>query len=198
MRPQVLLIHGFNVSDKGVGSVGELRGYFAAESFPYHIHKYGHVMLLETRFMNDNIAKDVAEFIENADRPVVAVGHSNGCAIIYLAMTLYGARPKHCVFINPALVRDIDLPAHCSYDVWHSPSDRPVKLARWLPRTKYRPWGDMGAVGANPKEGLDLVNYNKEDNYLVSSNEHSDVFHTSKLSYFGPLIVGTVVSRISK
>lgn len=197
MRPQVLLIHGFNVSDKGVGSVGELRGFFAAKNYPYHILKYGHSFLLDTRFRNDNVARRVAEYIKNADRPVVVVGHSNGCTITYLAMTLYGAKPGHCVFINPALRSDIKLPNVCSYDVWHSPSDKPVKWARWLPKAKFRPWGDMGAVGALSVEGLDLINFNKEVAYEVISDRHSDVFSTEKLSFYGPLIVDTVERRLS-
>jgi pimeloyl-ACP methyl ester carboxylesterase len=199
MKPQVLLIHGFNVSDKGVGSVGELRGYLASEGFPYHILKYGLFRLWKTRTQNDNVAEQVAAFVKNAKAPVILIGHSNGCTISHLAVKYYGAEPLHCVFINPALAVDTKLEGPCSYDVWHSPSDRPVKWARFLPDSKWRPWGAMGAYGANLtdyNEKADIVNYNKETNFEHSSKEHSDVFKTPLLSYFGPLIVNTLKERL--
>ena len=199
MLPQVLLIHGFNVKDRGVGSVGELRGYLAAEGFPYHIMKYGFFELWKTRTKNDDVARDVAAFVKNSDRPVVIIGHSNGCTITYLAMRYYDAVPIHCVFVNPALPADITLPKVCSYDVWHSPSDKPVKWARMLPKSKWRPWGAMGAYGATKNgtnRGVDVIDYNKEKDYSVSSAGHSDVFKTPLLSYFGPKIIQTMKKRI--
>lgn len=198
MNPQILLIHGFNVWDGGKATVGELRGYFAARDMPYHILKYGHFGLWDARTKNDNVARQVADFVTRAKEPVVCIGHSNGCAIIYLAITKYNAHPAHCVFINPALEADaLEQPLPISFDIWHSPSDKPVKWARFLPKTQFRPWGDMGAVGAtNGKPDSRIVNYNKETDYPVSSNEHSDVFRTEKLSFFGPLIVNTTLQRI--
>lgn len=196
MKPQVLLIHGFNVWDGGQQTVGELRGYFAALGCPYHILNYGHFGLLDTRFKNDNVARQTAEFINNSKQPVIVVSHSNGSTITYLSITLYGAKPAHCVFINPALKNDVIFPEHCpTVDVWHSPSDQPVKISKLLPASNFRPWGEMGSTGyiGNDKR---VRNFNKESNFAVSSKEHSDVFTTEKLSYFGPIIAGTALARI--
>lgn len=190
MKPQILLIHGYNVWDKGDTTVGELRGYYAAEGCPYHILKYGHFGLWDTRTKNDDVARQATAFITNADRPVIVVGHSNGAAIIYLAMKLYGAKPAHVVLVNPALVRNLRMPEQCpSVDIWHSPSDAPVKWAKWLPSTQMRPWGDMGAYGPSYTDDPRLNVINKEHEFAVSSKEHSDAFRTELLSFFGPLIV---------
>lgn len=195
MKPQILLIHGFNVWDKGKSTVGELRGYFAELGYAYHILKYGHFGLWDVRTKNDNVARQVAEFISNSERPVIVVGHSNGCAIIYLAMKMYGAKPKHCVLINPALKRDIKLPRTCNtIDIWHSPSDKPVRMAKYLLKTKLMPWGAMGADGISYQDKR-VKQFNKETDYPVSSSSHSDVFSTEKLSFFGPLISKTAIDR---
>jgi len=195
VKLQVLLIHGFNVWDKGVGSVGELRGYCAALDLPYHILKYGHFGLWDARTKNDNVARQVKEFIDNSNDPVIVIAHSNGCTITQLAIELYAAAPEHCIFINPALRHDINLPNVCTYDIWHSPSDRPVKWAKYLPRTNFRPWGDMGAVGST-LGASHVLNYDKENGTAVSSKKHSDVFSTELLSFFAPLILRTALQRI--
>lgn len=187
MNVQALLVHGVNIWDGGRATVGELRGYFAARDVAYHILKYGHINPITTRFKNSNIAKKVADFANNSDQPILAVGHSNGCCIIHLAIQLYGANIEHAIFINPALDIETNLGHKTTFDVWHSPSDIPVRLARLLPKSKFRPWGAMGAYGA--KEAGNVRNFNKERDFAISSNRHSDCFHTEKLSYFGPLMV---------
>jgi len=195
MMPQVLLVHGFNVWDGGLASVAELSTYFEEYDCPVHVIKYGHFGLWDVRTKNDNIALQVATFIGNSQRPVIVVGHSNGAAIIYLSMILHGAKPARVVYINPALNRDIDFPTNCpQYDVWHSPSDRPVGLAKYLLPTKFRPWGDMGAVGPTHRAPHIHV-YNKEHDYCVISQTHSDVFLPEKIAYFGPLIASTALGR---
>ncbi|KKL96041.1 hypothetical protein LCGC14_1848480, partial [marine sediment metagenome] len=68
---------------------------------------------------------------------------------------------------------------------WHSPSDKALRVARWLP---FHTWGRMGAVGYKGDDPS-YVNYNKEDDFERSSSLHGDVFDPPKLKYFGPLIV---------
>lgn len=195
---QALLVHGFNVWDGGKDTVGELRGYFAAEDVAYHILNYGHFGLWDARRKNDDVAKRVASFSHNSEEPVIAVGHSNGCAIIHLAITLYDANIEHAVYINPALDINTTMPIGTSFDVWHSPSDKPVKLARLLPKAKFRPWGAMGAFGSSDRLNSEVRNFNKETDFSVSSKEHSDVFKTKKLSYFGPRIVRQAVEKLNE
>tara|TARA_B110000240_G_C13322566_1_gene377777 strand:+ start:199 stop:378 length:180 start_codon:yes stop_codon:yes gene_type:complete len=57
----------------------------------------------------------------------------------------------------------------------------------------------MGAYGATKNgtnRGVDVIDYNKEKDYSVSSAGHSDVFKTPLLSYFGPKIIQTMKKRI--
>ena len=61
--------------------------------------------------------------------------------------------------------------------------------------TFIRRWGEMGATGY---KGTDprFINYNKEDDFDVSSQSHLDIFFVKeKLDFFGPLIVKAVVEN---
>lgn len=190
MNTLVILVHGFNVWDGGRATVGKLRPFYAAHGIPYIMVNYGHFGLGETYWKNKKIAKKIAEACTNAKlsgNKVILVGHSNGCAIIHQAAEKYGAEIHKAVYINPALDKDTE-PAESmgALDVWHSPSDKPVKWSRKLP---FHPWGEMGAtgyIGNSPK----VYNINKEKNYPVRSKEHSDVFSVEKLPYFAPRIIG--------
>lgn len=124
---------------------------------------------------------------QKAGYAIVAVGHSNGCAIIHRATTLYDASISRCIYINPALKKDLAPALQVDrFDVWHSPDDKPVKWSKWLPKSEARPWGEMGAVGytGSDKRGF---NHNKQDDFPVVSREHSDMFDVDKLAYFGPI-----------
>ncbi len=191
-----LLIHGFNVWDGGRQTVGKLRPFFADINMPYIMLNYGHFGLLDTRFKNDKIAKRVVRACSSANLAgykVIAVGHSNGCAIIHRATTKYLAAIEQAVYINPALKKDL-VPGKqvLRVDVWHSPSDRPVKLAKLLPFANARPWGEMGATGYRGDDGR-MRNRDKEYDYRVDSCEHSDMFKMEKLAFFGPKVVSTLI-----
>lgn len=193
MKSIAILIHGFNVWDGGRGSVGKLRPFFADLGAPYVMVNYGHFGLLDTRFKNRKIAHRVADAVTSARVKgfdnIVVVGHSNGCAIAHIAATC-GAQIDRAVFINPALKKDIEIPASIkSLDVWHSPSDIPVRLARYLLPSGARPWGRMGADGYAGNDSR-VRNFNKETDYQIESREHSDAFDIERITYFGPLIAG--------
>ena len=186
----VILIHGFNVWDGGRATVGRLAPFFNARGIPHFAVNYGHFGLLETRLKNIRVAKRVALACRAAaNQKVIVVGHSNGCAIAHLAASEFGAKIDKAVYINPALKKDMPLPDSVpELDVWYSPSDRPVRLARWLLPSRMRPWGEMGATGYQGVEDSRITNFNKQENYRVQSSEHSDVFTLSKLPFFGSLI----------
>jgi pimeloyl-ACP methyl ester carboxylesterase len=190
VKELVILVHGFNVWDGGISTVGKLRPFFAEERYPYIMLDYGTFDIVKTYLKNKKVAKEVATACENAKLSgyeVIVVGHSNGCAIIDIASKEFNAPIKKAVYINPALNKDKERsPTVGSIDVWHSPSDKPVKWAKLLP---FHPWGEMGAtgyIGEDPK----IVNYNKEDMKL-SSSEHSDMFSTELLPFYGRLVVKT-------
>ncbi|MDC0003786.1 alpha/beta hydrolase [Porticoccaceae bacterium] len=191
----VILIHGFNVWDGGRATVGRLAPFFNALGVPHFAVNYGHFGLLETRFKNIKVAERVAAACKAAvGQKVIVIGHSNGCAIAHLAARAFGAKIDKMVYINPALKKDMPLPASVgALDVWHSPSDKPVRVSKWLLPSRMRPWGEMGATGYQGGEDTRITNFNKEVNYPVHSSEHSDVFTLSKLPYFGPLITKTAI-----
>ena len=198
MKVLTIFIHGFNISDKGIGTVGKLRSFFAPYG-PYVMLSYGWFGLLGTRYKNDKIAKRLNETVVNAKKggySVIVVGHSNGCAIIHRASHLYDTPIDKVVYINPALIRyNTPKKGVLAVDVWYSPSDGPVKWAKWLPKSDSRPWGEMGARGYKGND-IRVISFNKEDEFAVSSKEHSDIFEAEKLSYFGPLIAETAIKSI--
>jgi hypothetical protein len=177
-------VHGFNASS-GANNVGRLRPYFEGAGFRVRELNYGWSGPLRVRLCNRGIALALAALVEPG---TIGVGHSNGCAILQRA-SLSGARFEQLVFVNPALDRGAEIgPQVKRIHVWHSPSDKPVRLARFMLR---HPWGDMGAKGyrgADPR----FINYDKEHGFPVSSRGHSDVFEAPALEFFGPLIVSAL------
>lgn len=183
---RAILVHGFNVHDGGKGTVGKLAPYLEAAGYDVRIFKYGWMGLISVRLFNDRLAELLADMCDEDD---LLIGHSNGCCLIHQAGS-HGAKFKRIVYINPALDRNAPLSPKASVlHVWHSPSDKPVAWARFLPD---HPWGDMGAWGYQGKFDPRITNFNKETCYRVSSREHSDVFTGERLKFFGPMIVANI------
>lgn len=192
MNQRVILLHGFNVRDEGIATVGRLAPYFEAAGFRVKRPRYGWTFLLfGVRYMNPRAARMIADMAEPGD---VVVGHSNGCAIAVGAAE-QGAPFSQLVLINPALDSDHKFPSQLErIHVWHSPSDAPVRWAKWLP---WHTWGDMGAVGYRGPFDPRVTCYNKQNGFPVSSSGHSDIFASGKLEYFAPLIVRAVSQHSS-
>lgn len=146
---------------------------------------YGWTGLLGVRFATWKRARELAAMSRFGD---AAIGHSNGCNLIIEA-AWRGAQFRRVVFINPALDSDAPLPPSIqSAHVWHSPSDLPVRFAKFL---WFHPWGDMGAKGFTGDDPR-YINHDKENDYAKRSRSHSDVFGEPLLDYFAPLIVDGV------
>jgi len=183
--PRVILVHGFNVRDKGAGSIDKLEPYLKARDFRVSQFDYGWLFLLGVRFKTRKHARRLAAMSQPGD---FAIGHSNGCNLIVEA-AWRGARFKRVVFINPALDSDTPLPPQIERaDVWHSPSDKAVRFARFL---WFHPWGEMGATGYTGS-GSRYRNFNKQFDFARSSDSHSDVFSDALLPYFAPHIVAAM------
>lgn len=181
------LLHGFNVTDP-MKSVGKLIPYLEQEDIEPKLFRYGWIFLLGARFGNKRIARMFADVVEEGD---MVIGHSNGCCIAHMAAHL-GAPIERMAYINPALDRDARLAKQVQHlDVWHSPSDKPVRFARVLP---WNAWGDMGAVGYSGKPDTRITNFDKEHMQIAHSDSHSDVFTYPKIRYFGPNIVQKLLS----
>lgn len=143
---RVWLVHGFNVSDRGLGTTDSMRSHYEAEGFEVHEFDTGWRGLSMVRFGNAKHARRLAQGIHEGD---ILVGHSDGCNIIdQAAWRLAGAdspRPLACIYYNPALDQDAPLaPQIKSTLIFHTQSDWIVKLAAWF---KWHPWGKMGATG---------------------------------------------------
>lgn len=201
MKYIALLIHGINVHNPAK-SVGKLQTFFEANGIPCVMVDYIHTGFLGARWKNRKIAQKVATITkaikENNGVKIVAVGHSNGCAIAHLATKEFDAHINYLIYINPALKRTLtpgSVVEQC--DVYHSPSDRPVKVSKFLSKItkaiskdwyKARPWGEMGAYGYKGDDPV-MVNYDKENDSPVCSSEHSDLFDFDKIAFFGTVIV---------
>jgi len=191
----VWLVHGFNVSDGGSGSIARLRPFLEAAGFEVKLFRYGWTALLmilpiTARLLNRRLARLLADVIDAGD---IVIGHSNGACIAKLAADL-GAPIGQLILINPALDADVTFaPQIGRIQIWHSPSDRPVAIARILPR---HPWGDMGAIGYRGRYDPRVASYNKENGFPISSREHSDIFKPHLLSFFGPLIVRKILEQL--
>lgn len=178
------LFHGFNVKDGGANTIDKLSPYLMSSGIVPVQVDYLWNGLLGVRLCNKKIAKAVSNLISPDS---IAIGHSNGCALIHLA-SHFGAKFNQVVYINPALNRQADLaPQISKAHVWHSPKDRAVGVAKYLPK---HIWGNMGAVGAASADPR-YVNYNKAEGEIVSTS-HSDVFEDGKIEHFGPLIVSKI------
>lgn len=182
----VYLAHGFNVKDGGAGTTDRLRPYF--EKAGYNVVEIDYLWsgLLGVQLCNKKLAMMLSRL---AERDSIAVGHSNGCAILHAA-SLFGAKFEQMIYINPALDRDKAPGSQVSFlHVYHSPSDIPVTIAKYMP---WHDWGDMGARGYSGSDPR-VTNFNKEKDFPVVSDEHSDMFKSKlKLEVFTEHMVKTL------
>ena len=201
MKYIALLVHGINVT-RPARTVGKLDSFFEAQGIPCVIVYYTYTGVLGSRWKNPAIARRIAEVTKSIKKEsgtkILAVGHSNGCAILHLATKDFAADIDYLVYVNPALKRTFAPGVsvkHC--DVYHSPGDTPVKASKWLSKVTQlfsnkwfnaRPWGEMGAYGYTGPDKR-MTNINKEMDFLVHSKTHSDVFAYDKIAFFGPKIV---------
>ncbi len=190
-KSAAILVHGFNVFDSGRATVDTLAPFLQARGITPLQLDYGWFGLLQAKFRNASVARKLYDTVIAAYLAydeVYVIGHSNGCAIADRASKIRGFRSHGFVYINPALHRKTPRDECVKFiHVWHSPSDIAVRASRWLPFTES--WGVMGAVGYQGKKDDCVKNFDKQHDYLIHSNGHSDIFEDSKRPFFGPLIV---------
>lgn len=146
-----VLVHGFNVSDDGKGSIDRLRTLLGGK---VHEFNYGWTDLISIYHDNDNLASALDSLLEaiaeESGEEVVPIGHSNGCALIQLVQesrqksTNSHPMPR-AVYLSPALDSDRPHAGLGQTAVLHTKSDWVVKIASILP---FLEWGSMGAIGA--------------------------------------------------
>jgi hypothetical protein len=184
--PNAHFIHGAFDSD-GRRHIDWLAPYFEARGYtPITTFDYGWTGIISAALFNRRLAKMLAASVTPGD---IGVGHSNGCHILKLAVEL-GAPFKELVFLNPALDRDAYIaPSVKRITVFHSPSELPTAIARYIP---FHPWGDMGRVGYTGKDAR-FVNVNLESSKEYPAKGHTYfAHHRAAQELWGPVIASVV------
>lgn len=173
------LVHGFNVRDSGRSTIDRLGPYLRAAGWRVGQVDYGWRLLAGVAVGNPSEAADLAAMSSPGD---IAIGHSNGCAIIHRA-TYLGAKFRRVFYVNAALNTDAR-PGPCvtQFHVMYAPDDLAVLAARYLPCAL---WGSMGRDGFTGDDARHR-GYNLHRMLGVTELGHSGAFeHMPK---FGPAI----------
>lgn len=194
-----ILLHGFNVKDGGYGSTDMIRPIASDRGYGVKEWDYGWVNLVRLRWRNAKVAKELAKWIIEYNRKVVLIGHSNGCAIIYEALTKYGVHVEAVIFINPALDTNLPLPTDQvkRFVILYNGEDHIteylapawVRFINLMPLSRMKfgkhLWGSAGRQGFTQyKRGvrviqLDTNGLNRDADHYVSG--HSAIFKTAEL-----------------
>lgn len=173
------LVHGFNVRDSGRSTIDRLGPYLRAAGWHVGQVDYGWRLLAGVAVGNPSEAADLAAMSRPGD---IAIGHSNGCAIIHRA-TYLGARFDRVFYINAALNTE-SRPGPCvtEFHALYAPDDLAVLTARYLPCSL---WGSMGRDGFTGHDER-ARNHNLHSLLGVTKLGHSGAF--ALMPKFGPAI----------
>lgn len=171
---KLVLVHGFNVKDKGRNTTDRLAPYARANDLKIDIDEgdYGYFNLFMIRwfkaYLKSRVIYRLAKAFEDAD---IIITHSNGANFAIQALDLLPAvynNTKIVIHISPALNSGTPIPCAVKAQlVLYTPHDGWVKLASYLP---LHPWGRMGARGYT---GTSNKNTNQENDAV---KKHSDWF----------------------
>lgn len=176
---KTIIVHGIHTKE-GMANVGRLRPFVEQyANMECVLFDYGFVGFWAARWQNSELARRLSLLVTPGDN---VVGHSNGCALIYLAATEYKAQFCHAALINPALDSGKSFSA-AHVDVYHNRDDKAV----WLSKLLYRhPWGEMGRIGADGSWATNIDCARTMGLPVVSG--HSDIFTNRCLPQWGRLI----------
>lgn len=150
--PRIVLVHGFNVRDKGANTVDRLKPILL-EKYPTAIidtdsADYGWHGLIKVRFFYKEAVERIASAIAEAD---MVVTHSNGANYTHKALRLLEkqGRPNsklHVIHFSPALnrIQNFKEISFQRMDTFCSQGDKIVWLAKLL---LLHPWGNAGQKG---------------------------------------------------
>ena len=180
------LIHGFNVSDGGRGSIGRLAPFLSSPM----THYYGWTFLFRLRFVNEETVEDLLPSIRHGD---VLVAHSNGCLIAW-ELVQQGAPVAAVVCIQPALRRDTPWPEGLPVLCCYNEADWIVSMGRMWGRfvSVVNPWKNRHGWGAAGRNGFTLGQptvENWDTGVLPFPAEgHSGIFQKPAIHHWAPLI----------
>lgn len=175
---KIVIVHGFNVSDGGKGSIDRLApwlrekypgAFVDTDSADYGLHR-----LLKVRFFWRTAVKRIAATLNDAD---MVITHSNGANYTMKAIRKHVQNDKlHVIHISPALNRKQRLRklVFRKMDTFHSDGDFWVKLAGWLP---FHSWGPAGAKGIKTDDP-------RHDNHHLKDPSHSGWFGELSIKCF--------------
>lgn len=177
------LLHGFNVTDGGAGSVGRFAPHIHGD---VRLHSYGWAGLFSLACANRRAVASLLRVVRPGDS---IVAHSNGCLIAWQLAELLGDRLAGVVCVNPALRRDT---------VWRVPvlclansTDWVVHLGRAWGRlfpvdgVAAQGWGAAGRYGFN----RGATNWDTAAEWWkVPTRGHSGVFKRDAAPYWGGLV----------
>lgn len=177
MDKTAVLIHGWNVRDKGARTVDTLGPHL--ERGGWTVDKdsadYGFIFWMMFSFIGriffaKKLVKRLVPAIAKAD---LIVDHSNGGNFSTKALKLLGGEHLHTkvvVHISPAMNKKTDIPSAVKAQlVMHTRYDKATRLAAYIP---FSPWGSMGTYGYM---GFDVRNTNLDRTNTVKG--HSGHFH---------------------
>lgn len=189
---RVHLIHGFNVSDGGRGSIGNLQSALRAASLTPVLHDYGWTGPLRLRLRNRSVVRKLLAEIEPGE---AVAAHSNGALICRRLVLEDPHRLSAAVLIQPCVRRDLIWPAQLRLLCLHNPYDYAVQLGRMWGRlstlvTPFSPhgWGAAGYYGFSVDQD-NVTSWDTSANYWsVPARGHSTALRPPAVDYWGRLV----------
>ena len=178
--PNILFNHGYNIRDKGKGTIDRLKVHLKSIwpdcTIDCDSTDYGWHGLLKVRFFNKKAVRKIADKLPEFD---IVVNHSNGANYLHKALELLKKEGKenenlHIIHFSPALNRKQKLEdfKFKRMDLFCSKSDWVVRLAKYLP---FHDWGNAGQKGIKTED----PRYNEHYYHSVG---HSDWFYEPTVS----------------
>lgn len=177
---RVVVVHGIHAAE-GQSNVWRLKPYLELQGHAVEVFEYGYTTAFMAYWRNPGVARRLAETHGDAECDFVC--HSNGAAVLYLAMRDYGLKAGRASLINPALDSWRLLSGAQYMDIYYNAYDAVVGLAGLLPGNV---WGRMGADGWTGPADPTITNIdcaNTPFNPRVSG--HLDFFTPGKLDVWG-------------
>ena len=178
-------VHGFNVKDGGKATIDRLLPHFKINEFIAVQHDYGYLRFRGVLQRNKTIAAKIKYHLGADD---VAIGHSNGCAILVKCQH-QGATLNKLILINPALDKHFVFPASVNeIHVFHNKHDKAVVAAKWLRKLVFWRntflWGEMGNTGYKGND-------KRVTNHVLAKG-HSAVFSNKNIKAFSVMIINII------
>jgi hypothetical protein len=181
------LVHGFNIKDGGSETIDRLIPHLDNKKLVVVQHDYGHLRIRGVLRKNKVIAAKIKNHLGKHD---VAIGHSNGCAILVKSLQQGGILDK-LILINPALDKRFEFPDSVNeVHVFHNKHDKAVVMAKWLRKLVFWRnsflWGEMGNTGYKGDD-------KRVTNHVLAKG-HSAVFNNKNINEFSVMITDIIKS----